>query len=420
MSELASTPAPVPAHIPPELYWDHSLAEFNNQLDDPFIAASRLLEGPPLFWAREAGHGRSGWVIARHALLQEAFMDWQHFSSEGGMDLTLMMGVDWNLNPVNIDPPKHTGYRKVLLPMFTPKSVNHMEAAVRETCDMLIAKVAESAENGRGTCDFVSEFAMPFPTYIFLSLMGMPIDMAGQFFQWEQDLLHGTSMEGRVIAARSILAYLEGHLAQQKIAPATPLMEAIMGAEIDGKKLNDGEVLGMFYTFYVGGLDTVYSSLGWIFRHLAQDQALQQRLRDNPQDIPAAVEEFERGYPVARPTRTVVHDCTFHGVPMRKGEFVILPTYIAGRDPAAYPDPHRIDIDRKARNITFATGPHTCLGVFLAKREIRIVIEAFLSRFRNIRMPEGAGYDYHVGGVFGVDRLPLQWDMPADRGSAGQ
>ena len=150
MSELAPAIAPVPAHVPPELYWDHSLAEFNNQLDDPFLAASRLLEGPPLFWAREAVHGRPGWVIARHALLQEAFMDWQHFSSEGGMDLSQMMGVDWNLNPVNIDPPKHTGYRKVLLPMFTPKSVNHMEQAVRDTCDLLIAKFAD-----RGSCEFL-------------------------------------------------------------------------------------------------------------------------------------------------------------------------------------------------------------------------------------------------------------------------
>lgn len=396
---------PVPAHVPSELYWDHSLAEFNNQLDDPFIAASRLLEGPPLFWARDAVHGRSGWVIARHELLQEAFMDWEHFSSEGGMDLTLMMGVDWNLNPVNIDPPKHTGYRKVLLPMFTPKSVNHMEAAVRETCDMLIAKFAE-----RGSCEFVGEFAMPFPTYIFLSLMGMPIDMAQQFFQWEQDLLHGTSMEGRVIAARSILAYLEGHLAQQKIKPATPLMEAIMGAEIDGKKLNDGEILGMFYTFYVGGLDTVYATISWSMRYIASRPDFQQFLRDNPDKLNKAVDEMLRMFSVVSTQRRVTQDFTWHGVELNENDLVVMPIFIACRDPAAYPNPHEADLERKTQMLAFATGPHLCLGMHLARREIRIAIETFLTRFANIRIPEGERYTYHAGPTFNVDSLPLSWD----------
>jgi len=407
MSEIAqaTAPAPVPAHIPAELYWDHSLAEFNNQLDDPFLAASRLLEGPPLFWAREAVHGRPGWVIARHALLSEAFMDWEHFSSEGGMDLSLMLGVDWNLNPVNIDPPKHTQYRKLLLPVFTPKAVNHMEQAVRDTCDMLIAKFAD-----RGSCEFVSEFAMPFPTYIFLSLMGMPIDMAGQFFQWEQDLLHGTSMEGRVIAARSILAYLEGHLAQQKIKPATPLMEAIMEAEIDGKKLNDGEVLGMFYTFYVGGLDTVYATISWSMRYIASRPEFQQFLRDNPDKLNKAVDELLRMFAVVSTQRRVTQDITWNGVEMKKDDLVVMPIFIACRDPDAYPNPHEADLERKTQMLSFATGPHLCLGMHLARREIRIAIETFLARFANIRIPEGQHYTYHAGPTFNVDTLPLTWD----------
>ena len=257
----AATLTVFPDHVPSELRWDHSLAGFTSELDGPFLAASRLLEGPPVFWARDGAQGRPGWVIARHALLLEAFIHWEHFSSEGGMDLTQMLGVDWNLNPVNIDPPRHTGYRKVLTPFFTPKAVGHMETAVRDTSDMLIAKFAD-----RGGCEFVSEFSVPFPSYIFLSLMGMPIDMAPQFFQWEQDLLRSTTMEGRLTTARQILDYLENHLKQQRVKPTTPLMEGILGAELDGRSLNDGEILGMFYTFYVGGLDTVYATLSWSMR----------------------------------------------------------------------------------------------------------------------------------------------------------
>ncbi len=398
------TPA-IPAHIPPGLFWDQSLSEFNNQLDDPFIAASRLLDGPPLFYARDAVQGRPGWVIARHALLQEAFMDWEHFSSEGGMDLSLMLGVDWNLNPVNIDPPKHTGYRKVLLPMFTPKAVSHMEQSVHDTCDMLIAKFAD-----KGRCEFVGEFAMPFPTYIFLSLMGMPIDMAGQFFQWEQELLHGTSMEGRVIAARSILAYLEGHLAKQKEKPVTPLMDAIVNAEIDGKKLNDGEILGMFYTFYVGGLDTVYATISWSMRYIATHPGFQQFLRDNPDKLNKAVDELLRMNSVVSTQRRVTRDFTWHGVEMKENDLVVMPIFIACRDPAAYPNPHEADLERKTQMLSFATGPHLCLGMHLARREIRIAIETFLGKFANIRIPEGEHYTFHAGPTFNVDSLPLEWD----------
>lgn len=175
-----SRPDFAPAHVPPELIWDRSLAEFNSELDDPFLAASRLIDGPPLLYARDGANGRPGWVITRHALLREAFIDWEHFSSEGGMDLTMLLGVDWNLNPVNIDPPKHTQYRKVLHPFFTPKAVSHMEDAVRQTVEQLIAPFEDA-----GGCDFVKDFAIPFPSLIFLQLMGMPADMMRQFFTWE-------------------------------------------------------------------------------------------------------------------------------------------------------------------------------------------------------------------------------------------
>jgi cytochrome P450 len=234
--------------------------------------------------------------------------------------------------------------------------------------------------------------------------------MAGQFFAWEQALLHGTEMEGRVIAARSILAYLEGHLAQQKVKPATPLMEAIMHAEIDGKKLNDGEILGMFYTFYVGGLDTVYATISWSMRYIATRPAFQQFLRDNPDKLNKAVDELLRMFSVVSTQRRVTRDFTWHGVEMKENDLVVMPIFIACRDPAAYPDPHEADLERKTQMLAFATGPHLCLGMHLARREIRIAIESFLERFANIRIPEGEHYTYHAGPTFNVDSLPLTWD----------
>lgn len=397
-------PAFAPDHVPDELIWDHSLLEFNSELDDPFMAAARLLDGPPLIYARDGAQGRPGWVIARHALLKEAFIDWENFSSEGGMDLTMLLGVNWNLNPVNIDPPRHTRYRKLLTPFFTPKAVSHMEADVRRTVEELIAPFAD-----KDGCDFVHDFAIPFPSLIFLRLMGMPLDMMRQFFQWEQNLLRGTTMEERIGAGREILDYLTFHLAEQRKQPATPLMESIVNAEIDGQKLNDGEILGMFYTFYVGGLDTVYATISWAMRHIATHPEYQQFLRDNPDQMDKAVLEMLRMFSVVSSQRRVTRDFVWHGVQMKENDLVIMPIFIACRDPEAYPDPHTMDLNRHEQTLAFASGPHLCLGMHLARREIKFAIESFLAKFDDIRMPAGAQYTFHAGTTFNVDSLPLEW-----------
>ncbi len=182
--------------------------------------------------------------------------------------------------------------------------------------------------------------------------------------------------------------------------------------EIDGRPLEHLELMGMFYVLYVGGLDTVYSTLGWTMRHLATHPELQERLRENPDDIPAALEEFFRAFSVVCTHREVAQDYTFHGVPMRKGEEVNLPLMLANRDPGVFADPHVVDVDRKPRHLAFGTGVHTCLGMHLARREVRIVVEQFLKRFRSIRIQPGETYRYHTGRTFGVEYLPLVWDKP--------
>jgi cytochrome P450 len=166
----------------------------------------------------------------------------------------------------------------------------------------------------------------------------------------------------------------------------------------------------MYYVLWVGGLDTVYSTLGWILRYLATLPELQQRLRDNPGDISAAIEEFGRAFSVVVPHREVAKDCEFKGVPMLKGEEVNLSLALANRDRAEFADPHRVDVDRKPRHINFGFGAHAWLGVHLAKRELRFVIEEFLARFRNIRIREGEEYRYHTGRAFGIEYRPRVWE----------
>lgn len=397
-----------PDRIPAELAWDHSYAGFTRELDDPFVAAGRLHDGPPIIWARDTSLGHQGWIVTRNELFREMLTVPEDFSSRRETyTLSKLLNVDWRLNPLEFDPPQHTLYRRILNPFFHPSSLKRLDQEVRRVCDSLISGLV-----ARGSCEFVEDFSSKFPAYVFLALMGMPLELAPQFLRWERALLHGADEATRVAAARDILGYIQEFAARQRIDPGTELMRGIFSAEIDGRPLNEGEIFGMIFVLYIGGLDTVNSTLGWIFRHLAMDQPLQDRLRARPEDIPHAVEEFTRAFSVASATRTVTRDMEFRGVPMQRGDHVVFSMCLANRDPNAFPDPHRIDIDRKrGQNLNFASGPHTCLGMHLARREIRIVLQSLLPRLRNLRMPEGETLDFCSGLGFGLVRLPLIWDV---------
>lgn len=405
MSSHVAIAEHIPAHVPPERVWDHSFDSFTAELGDPFLAVSRLHDGPDIIWATDASYGRPGWVVTRYDLISEVFIDHEHFSAERPGMIADLLGVNVRLIPIEIDPPRHHGYRQILNPFFTPKAVRNFEAPVRQACEDLLARF-----EGKGGCEFISDFAIPFPSHVFLDLMGMPREMLSHFIAWEDGLMRGPEPERRVDAARSIYRYLEDFVEQQRKSPRNDFIAGIMAARIDGRPLDHLETMGILYNLYVGGLDTVYSTLGWVMRHLATHADLQERLRANPEDLPAAVEEFSRAFSVVVTHRRVARDFTFHGVPMRQGEEVNLPLALADRDPRMFADPHRVDIDRKPRHLNFGTGPHSCLGIHLAKREIRVVIEEFLKRFRNIRIPEGEAYRYHTGRTFGLDYLPLIWD----------
>jgi cytochrome P450 len=402
MSAEAAVVETIPSHVPPELVWNRNFDTFTSEGDDPWLAVSRMHDLPPIVWSPQASYGRPGWIATRHDVIAEAMIDYERFSAERAGMIADLVGEPVRLNPIEIDPPAHHGYRKILNPYFTPKAIRGLEDAVRQACVELIAKF-----ESLGECDFIEEFAVPFPSYVFLDLMGMPRDMVGQFIAWEEGIMRAPDPMDRVKAARAVYEYLKQHKDKQRENPSNEFLAGMVNGEVDGRPLNHLELMGMFYVLYVGGLDTVYSTLGWIMRHLVTHPELQTRLRENPGDIPAAVEEFSRAFSVVVTHREVAKDCTFHGVELKKGEEFNLPLALADRDPSVFPDPHTIDIDRRPRHIAFGTGTHNCIGIHLAKRELRIVIEEFLARFGNIRLRDGEAYRFHTGRTFGIDYLPL-------------
>jgi len=394
----------IPENIAPELVWDRDFDMFTSEGDDPFVSVARLHDGPSVIWGTQANFKRPGWIFTRDDVIREAFIDFEHFSSERPGMIADMLGEPILLNPIEIDPPRHHHFRKILNPFFTPAAIRDFDAPVRNICIELIAQF-----KGRGSCEFVSEFAVPFPSYVFLDLMDMPRALLDQFMGWQDELMRATDPMVRVAAARSIYGYLKQHMEAQQINPSNALLAGMVKGEVEGRPLSYYELMGMFYVLYVGGLDTVYSTIGWIMQHLATHPDVQQRLRNDPALLPQAIEEYCRAYSVVVTHRAVAKDFVFHGIPMKKGDEVNLPIMLANRDPLVYADPHLIDIDRKPRHIAFGTGTHNCVGINLAKREMRIVVEEFLKAFDTMRIKPGETPRHHTGRTFGLDYLPLEF-----------
>jgi cytochrome P450 len=390
-------------HVPPALLWGRDLDAFAAELDDPYLGAARLHDGPDIVWGMRSA--REGWIVTRLADQHTVFMDHGRFSARNNSNVQDVLGVPIRNYPLDTDPPDHLHYRRVIQPYFTPKAIDRLEPLVRQICDKLIARFEDD-----GGCEFVNQFSRLFPSYVFLTMMGMPLDRSDQFLEWSAGFFRGQDQD-RVTALRTILDYLKDYVAERRTLPEEDdLTGAIIRGQIGGRAIDEEEILGTCLNLYLGGLDTVMSSLGWYFRHLACDPALQARLYDNPQDIPAAAEEFLRAFGITATRRQVIADTELNGVLMRRGDNICLPTYLSSRDARQFVDPHRIDIDRDTPHMTLATGAHNCVGQHLARREIRVVLEAFIGRFRNIRMSKGETASWTNRQVWAVTRLPLAWD----------
>ncbi len=395
----------VPAHVPPHLVRDVVFDELPGMSEDPHHAVAFLYQGPDIFYSPRAVQAEAAWMLTRSELVREVYQNSDLFSSAHGADFSALMGETWPLIPLEIDPPQHAKWRALLNPLFGPRQIDALEPGVRQTCVELI-----EAARKKGECEFVEDFARPFPVTIFLRLLGLPIEETAQFLVWEDGILHGATMEQRVGAARAIKDRLMQAAEDRRKQPTGDLISFTVQAKIDGWPVTEEEVLGTLYLLFVAGLDTVTGTLGFFFRHLVLDPALQRRLRQDKSQIPAAMEEMFRAYSIINSRRLVTRDTEFHGVTMKKGDRVVASTMLADRDDREFPDPNRVDIDREnVRHTAFAVGPHRCLGSHLARREIRIALEEWFARVPEFRVKPGSKITTQPGAVWGVTHMPLVW-----------
>lgn len=345
------------------------------------------------------------WTISRGEDVRYVLQHPELFSSQGIAGFSMFLGQSWPLIPLELDPPEHTKYRTLLNGIFSPAKIKALEEGVRARAVSLIDAVV-----AQGGCEFVDAFAKPFPVSIFMQIMGLPDGDFDLLVKYEQLLLHSETMEQRVEGARGFYDYLVDLIAKRRADPGDDLAGFVIQSEIDGRPLNDEEVMGIYYLLVVAGLDTVAASLGLHFAHLATHPEDQARLRANPDLIRDAVEEFLRRYAIVSTTRFATQDTELAGVAIKKGDRLTISTMAPSLDPAEFANPLDVDIERSPnRHVAFSFGPHRCIGSHLARREMIVAIEEWLKRVPPFRVEGDVEVPVKAGGLMCVERLPLVW-----------
>jgi cytochrome P450 len=362
---------------------------------------------PPVFYAMDAYPGFTpAWIVRRAQDLRKIYFDTEHFSNKDFAPFAKIIGETWSSLPAETDPPMHALYRAFVNPIFTPKAMTKLEEKIR-----LYAREYVAGFKAKGHCEFMADFAFEFPIKVFLELMGLPMALAPEFLAWEMDLLHNSDMGKLAAATRNVVDYLRGEIAKREASPGNDLISYGVQATIDGRKLTNDELVGFAFNLFIGGLDTVSTNMGWQFRHLAEHIEDQRMLRVNPAMIPDAIDELMRGYAAVTTYRTCVKETEFNGVKMMPGDKIAMSNAIAGRDPEEYDRPNEIILTRKPRHISFGYGPHLCVGMHLARREMRIAMEEVLSGLPEFKIADGAKLEAHLGGIIQPVQVPLVWNV---------
>jgi cytochrome P450 len=411
---------PAPPHVPRDRVVNlASVMGFTpNDLVDPYEPCGwlsgaeipRLLYNAPAPGSAQSsaisGGGKGAWIVTHYADIERVYSDNELFSSKGTAEFQAIIGETFRSIPLGIDPPEHTKYRHFLMPHFSPKRLNQMQANIREVLDEMIGSFEKTGE-----VDVAWDFGRVFPVRIFMGLMGFPAPMFEQFLDWEWDILHSQSREKMSDALRGVLGFLRGFIAEKEKNPDEHLVSSIVHGKIEGKPLTADEKIGMVWFLWLGGLDTVAATISQMFRRMALQPEIQRQLRANPHLIQTAVEEFLRTQPILSSARSAKKDFEWHGVTLKAGDSVQCLNPSGNFDPTRFEDPRTFDPARKSnRHFTFVAGVHLCLGAPLARLELRTLLDEWFKRIPEFRVKPGADTTVFPG-LLSIRNLPLVWDV---------
>jgi len=345
-------------------------------------------------------------ILSRRAEIDEAFRRPDLFSSNSS---AADLGNIRPLIPLQIDPPDHVRFRRLLDPLFAPRQMARLEPQIASLVHRLVDRFID-----RGECDLVSEFTIPLPSEVFLTMFGLPLEELDTFLRMKDGIIRpdGKTTEAqneqRRTTAAEIYAYFEQILEERARDPRDDLLSGFITAEIDGERLSREDVEDICFLLMIAGLDTVTASLDCFFSYLAQNAPARIRLVEDPALIPAVVEELLRfETPVAGVPRVAVADAELAGVPIHKGDHVMIILGAANVDEAEFADAMAVDFGRGSnRHLAFGGGIHRCLGSHLARQELRVALREFHTRIPDYRLAPDAELRY-TPAIRSLAQLPL-------------
>lgn len=383
--------------------------------DDPYETYQRLRAEAPVFRSDRYGF----YALSRYEDVVAAHKDWGTFSSAHGVDLATL-STDPELiaslqSLIMMDPPAHDRFRSLVSRVFTPRAMQGMEPLVRRVVGTFLDAIGDRAE-----FDAVGDLSGPFPVEIISELLGVPPADRQRIRHWLDLMLHRDPGEMRpnqqgIEASINLGVYWLGLVESKRAQPGDDLTTRLIEVTVDrddgtSTALDDREIAGFAGLLVGAGAETVTKLVGnaFVLFHRNPDQWAE--VLDDPDLIPAAVEEILRFWPPSQyQGRFSKADSSFHGVTIPTGHPVLLLTGSATRDERFYEEPDVFDIDRPAtQSLGFGLGVHSCLGAALARVESRVVLEAVVERWPTFEVDESGLERVQMSNVAGFSRVPVK------------
>ena len=377
---------------------------------NPYPVYAKLRERSPVHHSRVM----DAIVLSRYADVDRILRDHARFSVNP--DLRTSRNARYKPTPEErsilfIDPPDHTRLRSLVNKAFTRSAINALEPRIREIMGALLDGIREP-----DGFDLMQTVAIPLPVIVIAEMLGIPHEDRAQFRVWSdrrarllEPMLTRSERKTAAEASKQLSQYFLSIIKSRQGEPRDDILTRLVQAEEQGDTLSETEMLNMLRLLLIAGNETTTNLIGngmlALLRHPDQLQAL----RDDPDLIPAAVDELLRyDSPVQMTLRCAVEDCYIDGTPVRAGQDIILLGGSANRDPDAFEDPDQLDFNRqKQDHISFGRGIHYCLGAGLARLEGRVAFEMLLERFDSLRLlTERPDFRYSIV-LRGLTSLPV-------------
>ncbi|MEW9856551.1 cytochrome P450 [Novosphingobium sp. M1R2S20] len=395
----SATRAGVPDHVPAELVIDFDICADHGMKKDVFQRLDELrASAPPVAYSPyNGGH----WMVFDEEHIKTALTSPDRFTTSH-LNQYLMAAIGAPFIPLGLEPPEHGPWRNVLIKYLGPARIKKLEEAVRRRAEELIGEVAD-----KGRCDFVSEVAVPMPITIFMELMGLPLERFPEFRALAVRILDPEGLydpaqaEARADANAQVMGMLGEVIAARREDPRDDLVSALIQESVRGTPIGPQELLSMCYVLFLGGLDTVTNAMCFGMRYLAMDPDLQQDLRDHPEHIKDTAEWLLRRSAFVNVQRSVAVDTELNGVAMKAGDMIWNIVWSGSNTPGSD--------NRGPHHYAFGAGHHLCLGMHLARMELRIMYETWMKRIGPFRLAQDEPVAMEGGPIMHIKRMVLEY-----------